>query len=81
MFMGENFMLSREEYIKKLDENRVEEPYQLPPEWSEPQYKCPKCGGNVRKNLIWKVTVACIPPVSQSYYRCDSCDYNEYLDD
>ena len=56
-------MLSREEYIKKLDENRVKEPYELPPEWSEPQYKCPKCGGNVRKNLLCKITVNCIPPV------------------
>lgn len=73
---------TREEYVKQLEAKRIDQLYKFPQEeWSEPQYKCPKCGGNVRKSLLTGLTVACIPPVSLSYYHCDSCEYSEYLDD
>ena len=43
--------------------------------WSEPKYKCEKCGGNVRKNL--KIILASLPPKYE--YVCDNCGNVDYL--
>lgn len=40
-------------------------------QYSEPCFKCPKCGGKVRKNLGMVLTS--YPP--QYRYECDKCDY------
>lgn len=40
-------------------------------QYSEPCFKCPNCGGNVRKNLGMVLTS--YPP--QYRYECDKCDY------
>ena len=40
--------------------------------YSEPCFKCPKCGGNVRRNLT--MTLASYPP--QYRYDCDKCEYS-----
>lgn len=40
-------------------------------QYSEPCFKCPNCGGNVRKNLGMVLTS--YPP--QYRYECDNCDY------
>lgn len=42
-------------------------------EWSEPKYKCPKCGGGMCKNQYIVLTTY---PV-QFTYRCDQCGYIE----
>ena len=39
--------------------------------YSEPLFKCPKCGGSVRKNLT--MTLCSYPP--QYRYECADCDY------
>ena len=44
-------------------------------EWSEPKYKCEKCGGNVRKNL--KIILPTMPPKYE--YVCDNCGNVDYL--
>lgn len=43
--------------------------------WSEPKYKCEKCGGNVRKNL--KIILASLPPEYE--YVCNNCGNVDYL--
>ena len=65
-------MESREEYIT----NHAHEKISINPEWSEPKYTCPKCDGNVRKNLVTVFTS--YPP--KYLYRCDECDYEEYME-
>lgn len=44
-------------------------------EWSEPKYKCPQCGYPVRKNL--NMILTSFP--AKYLYRCDNCDYTDYL--
>lgn len=44
-------------------------------EYSEPKYKCPCCGGNMRKRL--DIILTSLPPKFQ--YECDTCDNVEYL--
>ena len=44
-------------------------------EWSEPKYKCPKCGeGGMCKNL--RYVLASNP--ARYKYRCDTCGYIDY---
>lgn len=40
---------------------------------SKPLYKCPKCGGDVRRND--KIVLASYPPKRR--YECDDCEYYE----
>ena len=43
-------------------------------DWSDPMYKCPECGGNVRKEL--NVVYTSNPPCYK--YQCDSCKYTTW---
>ena len=61
---------TREEYIKN-DGSFYIDGYK----YSEPKYICPKCGGNVRKNL--SIVLTTYPPKYE--YMCDSCGYSENL--
>lgn len=56
--------LKDNEHIQKLCSGMLQE-------YSEPKYKCPQCGGNVRKNLT--IVLASNPP--KYTYKCDNCDY------
>ena len=44
---------------------------------SEPKFKCPHCGGNVRKDLT--TTFLTYPPTYA--YSCDDCDFSIMLFD
>ena len=44
--------------------------------WSEPKYKCQKCGGDVRKNQ--RYVLASFPPRYE--YQCDKCGCIDYLE-
>ena len=48
-------------------------------EWSSPKYKCPKCGGGMRKNLQHCICLASYPPQYRYTYKCNKCDYTEEL--
>lgn len=63
--------MTKEEYIltRQGNDNLFTKKY------SEPKYECPRCGGNVRKNLL--IILASNPPMFQ--YECDNCDYIDYL--
>ena len=68
-------MLSREEYIKTLQEeseirNRV---------YGEPKYKCPKCDGGMCKNLQYGEVIDTYPPIYKEFYKCDSCGFEESI--
>ena len=65
-------LLTFEDYKKSYEINITD----IDCEWSEPKCKCPKCNGNMRKN-IWKVLTSY--PVKYEY-RCDTCDHVEYLE-
>lgn len=43
-------------------------------EWSEPKYKCPKCGGGMCKNH--RYVLASNP--ARYKYKCDTCGYIDY---
>lgn len=43
-------------------------------QWSEPKYRCPKCGGGMRKDLTKVLTS--LPPKYE--YECDKCGHVEY---
>lgn len=43
-------------------------------EWSEPKYKCPKCGGGMCRNEM--VVLTSNPPKFE--YRCNKCGNVEY---
>lgn len=62
---------SLEEYKDSFGKSKYSK--NAPPIWSEPKFKCPKCGGNVRR----KENEICptIPP--KHTYKCDNpdCDY------
>ena len=77
--------MSKEEYLKtrpKITANYLSLPeYSSSVEYSNPVYRCDKCGGGMCKNLWHGVTVATIPPISQSVFRCDTCGYIETIDD
>lgn len=72
-------LMSKEEYLKirpKITAN-----YLSLSEYSNPVYRCDKCGGGMCKNLSYGLTVATMPPISQSVFRCDTCGYIETIDD
>lgn len=78
---------TREEYMEQFNQKRIKMPYTIPPQWSDPFYICPKCGGNVRKNLwlssnAWLSTNATTNAHTYiSAYQCESCRFTEYMVD
>lgn len=68
-------MKNREEYINNIRPRSFNTITK-----SEPLFSCPKCGGNVRKNLNNCLCLTSNPPIYKYLYECDSCDYNEYLE-
>ena len=44
------------------------------PEWSEPKFKCPKCGGGMRENNF--AIIMSIPP--EHKFVCQDCGYIEH---
>lgn len=67
-------MITREEYIESLKQKNTDSYGR-----SEPKYKCPHCGGNVRKLIDRCVCLASYPSKEQYLYECDDCNYNEYI--
>lgn len=66
-------LISEEDFIKQ-NENHLSIMYTLG-DWSEPKYRCPRCGkGKVRMQL--GVVYTSNPPCYK--YACDTCDYNTY---
>ena len=61
---------SAEEYRKAADNFA----FQFTAEWSEPKYKCPKCGGGMRKNMM----VVCASYPATYEYQCDKCGHIDY---
>lgn len=57
------------------EEVRLSQQLMVESEWSEPKYKCPNCGGIVRKNL--RVAFPTYP--TKYLYKCNMCKYEEYL--
>ena len=73
-------MQTREEYIESLKKQNNKSGR------SEPKYKCPHCGGDVRKVLstgsaIYVYSIgSTIPQVRTDFlYECDNCNYNEHI--
>lgn len=48
--------------------------FQFTSQWSEPKYRCPKCGGGMCRNNM--ITLTTYP--AQYEYRCDKCGHKEY---
>ena len=44
-------------------------------EWSEPMFKCPKCGGGMCRNNM----IICTSNPPKNKYKCDKCGYIDYL--
>ena len=62
--------------LPDLDEYIDQNNHQLKfPDKSEPRFKCPKCGGNVRKVL----GVALLTYPAKYRYECDDCEYSTTL--
>ena len=53
----------------------------IQPQWSQPMYICPKCGGGMCKNLWICRTLMSMLPITEYEYRCDNTECNniEYL--
>ena len=53
----------------------------IQPQWSQPMYICPKCGGGMCKNLWICRTLMSMQPITEYEYRCDNTECNniEYL--
>jgi len=66
-------LADREEYINN-HAHLFKSNLNMQVEFSEPKYKCPKCGGNVRKNLTMVLTS--YPPKYR--YECDNCDHVDF---
>lgn len=49
------------------------------PQWTEPLYECPKCGGHVCRSYTMGVELTCNPPIYQDLYRCMDCGFEEYI--
>ena len=69
---NKNNLPTMNEYIK---ENNPQKLYNFST-YSEPLFKCPVCGGPVRKNL--QIVLTSYPP--KYLYVCDNCGSTEYLD-
>lgn len=68
-----NSLKSLEEYVKD-NEHIQKQVSGMMQDYSEPKYKCPKCGGNVRKNLT--IVLTSYPPKFR--YECDNCNHIDY---
>ena len=56
------------------DEYRqIAEQYVFRKIWSEPKYKCPRCGGVMRRNEMLRYPTC----PEQFEYKCDQCAYTE----
>ena len=73
--IGDTFVTESDTTPPSADEYResIGMPY-YPPEWSEPKYICPKCGGGMCRNEM--VVLTSYPP--QYEYSCNKCGYVEY---
>ena len=69
---------SREAFIKATKEIRETKSQEIH-QWSDPIYPCPKCGGNMRMNMLGGKMLASIPPIHQGEYQCDKCGFTEYF--
>ena len=69
---------SREAFIKAIEEIRKTELTGFK-QWSDPIYPCPKCGGNMRMNMIGGRVLPSLPPIRQSEYQCDNCGFIDYI--
>ena len=69
---------SREAAIKDIEETRKRECEEFK-QWSDPIYPCLKCGGNMRMNMLYGITLTCIPPIHKNIYQCDECGFQESL--
>ena len=76
-----DLLQTREEFIKHLQTERNKIRYEVVPKWSDPLYICPKCGGNVRKNLWLSPNSTTNTRTYASAYTCDSCGFTEYMVD
>lgn len=73
-------LMTKEQY-KEWVNRTLDEDRGICPEWSQPMYICPKCGGGMRKNLWTCRMLACNPPITEYQYMCDNpeCNNIEYL--
>ena len=73
-------LMSKEEYVNWVN-NTIGEDGGMHPQWSEPMYICPKCGGGMCKNLWTCQMLMCSPPITEYEYRCNNkeCNNIEYL--
>lgn len=69
---------SREAFIKATEEIRKTELEEFK-QWSDPIYPCPKCGGNMRMNMLGGRVLTSNPPIRQSEYQCDKCGFTEFI--
>lgn len=69
---------SREAFIKAIEEIRKTELTGFK-QWSDSIYPCPKCGGNMRMNMIGGRVLPSLPPIHQSEYQCDKCGFIDYI--
>lgn len=58
---------SYEDYVNRETESRYNK--------SEPKFKCPNCGGKVRKDT--SICLTTVPPLY--IYECDDCDFTTHL--
>ena len=69
---------SREAFIKAKEELKKPAPEEFG-QWSDPIYPCPKCGGNMRMNMLGGIVLTSLPPIHQNKYQCDECGVTEYI--
>ena len=71
---------SREAIVKAIEEIRkTEREEEKNIKWSDPMYPCPKCGGNMRMNMLGGRVLTSNPPIRQSEYQCDKCGFTEFI--
>ena len=72
--------MTKEQYQNWIN-NLSSDDGDIQPQWSQPMYICPKCGGGMCKNLWNCMVLACNPPITKYEYRCDNTECNniEYL--
>lgn len=73
-------LMTKDQYQDWINKLSIEDG-DIQPQWSQPMYACPKCGGGMCKNLLACRTLTCIPPITEYEYRCDNTECNniEYL--
>lgn len=73
-------LMTKEQYQDWINSINDEDK-SIQPQWSQPMYVCPKCGGGMCKNLWTCRTLTSMPPITEYEYRCDNTECNniEYL--